>query len=76
MVDAPNTDTPRSLQAGPVTTSPPHSHTRARLTTAALLALWLGATAFASPLTPVVAEIVVHIEFALGLDVSRGEGER
>jgi len=45
------------------------------VTTGVLLALWCVITVFARPLTPIVADVVLAAEFAMGADVSRGEGQ-
>ncbi|MBW1878227.1 MAG: hypothetical protein JRI25_17685 [Deltaproteobacteria bacterium] len=55
--------------------APQHFHKATLVKTAVLLALWGIITVFARPLAPVLAEVVLAAEFAVGADVSRGEQE-
>lgn len=53
---------------------PPEPRRRgAFATTAAVLALWLVATAGARPLLPLVRDVAGRVEVALGLDVMQAE---
>lgn len=71
----PQSNAPRIEDSTPEVAPPQHSHTAALVTTGVLLALWCVITVFARPLTPIVADVVLAAEFAMGADVSRGEGQ-
>lgn len=57
----------------PPAPSPQPPRRRLLVVTALLLSLWLVATLFAEPLSPVVAAAAERVEVALGLDRARGD---
>jgi len=71
----PQSNAPRIEDSTPEVAAPQHFHKATLVKTAVLLALWGIITVFARPLAPVLAEVVLAAEFAVGADVSRGEQE-